>query len=87
MFVWSSIAHMATPLGEIGISQVENDAALIGAMQGAIGDKHGLFFFPSFGVPLDAPAEQREAAMAGYEAKLKTLPSASSSIIRRAKRG
>ena len=26
MFIWTSIAHMATPLGTIGFSQIPNEA-------------------------------------------------------------
>ena len=32
MFVWTSIAHMALPLGEAGINEVPNDLAVLGAM-------------------------------------------------------
>lgn len=30
MFVWSSIAHMALPLGEAGIQEISNEQALLG---------------------------------------------------------
>jgi hypothetical protein len=42
MFVWTSIAHMALPLGEAGINKIPNESAVLGAMQGNIGDKTGL---------------------------------------------
>jgi hypothetical protein len=42
-FVWTSIAHMALPLGEAGINEIPNESAVLGAMQSGIGDKTGLF--------------------------------------------
>lgn len=75
MFVWSSIAHMALPLGEVGVAELPDEAAIIGAMQTAIGERRGLFIFPGFGLPADATAEQQQAAWPAYEQKLKTQPS------------
>jgi hypothetical protein len=46
MFVWTSIAHVATPLGTIGFSQIPNEPAVLQAMDSAIGAKPGLYFFP-----------------------------------------
>ena len=40
MFIWTSIAHMALPLGEAGIDEIPNDSAVLSAMQSSIGDKH-----------------------------------------------
>ena len=39
MFVWTSITHMALPLGEAGINEIPNDSAVLSAMQSSIGDK------------------------------------------------
>ena len=46
MFAWTSIAHMATPLGNMGLSQIPDEAPVIAAMQRSIGDHSGLYFFP-----------------------------------------
>jgi hypothetical protein len=46
MFVWTSIAHVATPLGVIGFSQIPNEAAVLQTMDSSIGAKPGLYFFP-----------------------------------------
>lgn len=46
MFVWTSIAHMATPLGYMGLRQIPNEAPVIAAMQRSIGDHSGLYIFP-----------------------------------------
>jgi hypothetical protein len=40
MFVWTSIAHMALPLGEAGINEIPNESVVLSAMQSSIGDKH-----------------------------------------------
>lgn len=45
MFIWTSIAHMALPLGEAGIGEIPNDEALMTAMQSSIGAKTGLYIF------------------------------------------
>jgi hypothetical protein len=75
MFVWSSIAHMALPLGEVGVSEIPNESAVLGPMQTSIGARGGLFIFPGFGVSPNASAEQQKAAWANYEEKLKSQPS------------
>ena len=42
MFVWTSIAHMALPLGEAGINEIPNESVVLSAMQSSIGEKTGL---------------------------------------------
>jgi len=46
MFVWSSIAHMATPLAYTGISKISNEKLVLDSFKQAIGKKPGLYFFP-----------------------------------------
>jgi hypothetical protein len=67
MFVWTSIAHVATPLGQIGFSQIPNEGAVMSAMQSSLGDKQGLFFYPWFDAK-DPNAMTKSAEMQ------KTLP-------------
>jgi hypothetical protein len=33
MFTWTSIAHMALPLGEAGITEITNESTVLSAMQ------------------------------------------------------
>jgi len=68
MFAWTSVAHMATPLGDTGFSQIQNEAPVLAAMQKSIGDKSGLYFFPW----MDRKAPD---AMTKYAEVLKTNPS------------
>ncbi len=46
MFIWTSFAHVATPLGQIGISQIPNEASVLAALHDSMDDKPGLYFFP-----------------------------------------
>lgn len=47
MFIWSAIAHVATPLGTIGVSTLPNESVTVGNLASAIGDKGGLYLFPT----------------------------------------
>jgi len=47
MYVWSTIAHVATPLGTSGISTLPNETAAMSALSQSIGDGHGLYLFPA----------------------------------------
>jgi hypothetical protein len=49
MFIWTSMAHTALPLGQMGVQEIPNDAAVIATLQGALGDKDGLYLFPGSG--------------------------------------
>ncbi len=67
MFVWTAVAHMATPLGSTGFSQVPNEAVPAAALQASIGPKAGLYLFP-WTDPKNRDAEKI------YEEKAKTMP-------------
>ena len=68
MFVWTSIAHVALPLGEIGLSQIPNEKPVLSAMENSMGSRSGLYFFPW--------TDMKSAnAMAQVEAKMKVNPS------------
>jgi hypothetical protein len=68
MFVWTSIAHMATSLASAGISKMANEPAVLSAMQKGVGGKAGFYFFPW--VAPDDPQMMTKAA-----ALMKTNPS------------
>jgi hypothetical protein len=67
MFVWSSLAHMATPLGTAGIRQLTNDQPVVSVLGQQAGTASGLFMYPSLG--------EGPNAMQEYSQKLATLPS------------
>jgi hypothetical protein len=75
MFVWSSIAHMVLPLGQIGVGEIPNEEAVIGALGTTLGNADGLYIFPGLGLPENATAEQQNAAMGEYDKKLASQPS------------
>ena len=75
MFVWTSIAHMALPLGEAGINEIPNQSAVLNAMQGNIGDKTGLYIFPGLGVGKNATREEKSEAMKQMQQRIAANPS------------
>jgi hypothetical protein len=75
MFVWTSIAHMALPLGEAGINEIPNESAVLGAMQSSIGDKTGLYIFPGLGVGKNATREEKSEAMKQMQQRIAANPS------------
>src|SRR6185295_19088950 len=46
MFVWEAVAHTVTPLGEMGLSTLPNEAAVRAALAAQLGGADGLYFFP-----------------------------------------
>ena len=46
MFIWSFIAHELLPLGEIGIHQLEVDAAVLDALKTNLGDARRISISP-----------------------------------------
>ena len=75
MFVWTSIAHMALPLGEAGINEIPNESAVLNAIQGNIGDKTGLYIFPGLGVGKNATRDKKNEAMKQMQQRIAANPS------------
>jgi hypothetical protein len=75
MFAWTSIAHMALPLGEAGVQNTMDDDALLAALKSTVKDKDGLYIYPTMGLPPDATHAQQSAAMEKYAEKLQKNPS------------
>jgi hypothetical protein len=75
MFIWTSIAHMALPLGEAGIREIPNEQATLASLQQNIGDQSGLYLFPGLGLGQNATREQRKAAMQHMAEKYASSPS------------
>jgi len=62
MFVWTAIAHMATPLGQTGFHQIPNEPAVLHTMNDSIGPQGGLYFFPWVDMS-DPKAMEKSAAL------------------------
>jgi len=75
MFIWTSIAHMALPLGEAGIREIPNESALLSVMQSNIGDQTGLYIFPGPGVGKNATRQEKSEAMKHMGEKMAANPS------------
>jgi len=67
MYIWMTVAHMATPLGMIGWQPLPDEAPIISTLQGGI-TKPGLYMYPW----VDMKAKD---AMKQYEEKVKTTAS------------
>ena len=75
MFIWTSVAHMALPLGEAGIREIPNESAVLSAMQSNIGDRTGLYIFPGPGVGKNATRQEKNDAMKHTVEKIAVNPS------------
>lgn len=73
MFLWTSLAHMALPLGEAGIREIPNEPAVLDAMQSNIAENAGLYVFPGFGLGPNPSREAQHEAMKHMEEKLKQI--------------
>jgi hypothetical protein len=75
MFVWSSLAHVVLPLGEVGIGEIPNEGPVLAALQTALGGNAGMYIYPGMGLGPNASQSERQAHMADYSKKLATNPS------------
>jgi hypothetical protein len=79
MYIWSSIAHVVLPIGEMGISSTANEQAVLSAMKANISEP-GLYFLPGHEIMTPEfkamPKAQQDAAMKAFQEKAATMPSA-----------
>jgi hypothetical protein len=75
MFIWTSIAHMALPLGEAGIREIPNETGVLSALQSNIAEQDGLYLFPGFRLGPNPTHEQKSEAMKNMGATLARHPS------------
>ncbi len=75
IFIWTSIAHMALPLGEAGINEMPNESTVLSAMQSSMGDKTGLYIFPGLGVGKNATRDEKNEAMKQTQQRIAANPS------------
>jgi hypothetical protein len=74
MFIWMFIAHTVLPLGEAGIAEIPNEAAVLGALQSNI-DKPGMYLFPGLGLTPEATRQEKHEAMQHMAEKTEKNPS------------
>jgi hypothetical protein len=73
MFLWNFVSHEMIGLGEVGIREIPNEAAVLGAMRANMPEP-GFYFFPGFGLPPNATRAQQQAAMPEFTRKATTGP-------------
>ncbi len=72
-FIWSSIAHLALGLGEVGISEIPNEQAVVTGMKANV-TQSGLYLFPGWGLGANATHAQKMVAMKDLAPKIKAGP-------------
>src|SRR3954447_9279250 len=75
IFLWEFVAHMFTPLGEAGLSYMPKPSAVSSSMESAIGDKAGMYMFPTGGLTAKSSREEQHKAMERVMEEMKTKPS------------
>lgn len=50
MFIWGTLSHMFLGLGEVGVREIPNEAAVLAAMNGNM-QAPGFYYFPGMGKP------------------------------------
>jgi len=73
MFLWSGLAHMALPLGEAGVQQIDKEDALLSTLQSTV-SSHGLYMFPKM-VPGTDEAQYQKKIASGPSGLLIYFPS------------
>jgi hypothetical protein len=75
MFIWTSIAHMVLPLGEAGIREIPNEAAVLEALQTNLGGTRGLYIFPGPGLGPNPTRQEKSESMKHMGEKIAHNPS------------
>jgi hypothetical protein len=75
MFIWTSLAHMALPLGDTGVREIPNETIVLDTMQTNIGEKAGFYYFPGLGLGENPTHEQKSEAMKHMNENLARHPS------------
>ena len=69
VFVWSAVAHIATPLGTMGMSTLPDEKRVLESFSSV--PSSGMYFFPGMDMKKPPSAEERKA----FEEKMKAGPS------------
>lgn len=72
LFIWGAIAHVALPIGEMGMKVAVNQDATIAALQASADKGAGVYMLPG----MDPEQWNDEAAMTAFQGKYKDAPSA-----------
>lgn len=72
-FACSSIAHLATGMGEVGLSELPNEQGVVDNLKANV-TAPGLYFFPGYGLGPNATHAQKMAAMKNLAPRIKAGP-------------
>ena len=72
-FAWSSVAHMFIGLGDVGMSDIPNEPAVVGAIKANI-TQPGLYRVPGFGLGANATQAQKMAKLKDLAPAMKAGP-------------
>ena len=75
MFIWSFLAHDLLPLGETGMREFKDEAAMLDALKTNLGDAHGLYHFPGHKAGPNATRQEKSDAMKRAMEKAASGPS------------
>jgi hypothetical protein len=75
MFIWSFIAHDLLPLGEMGMREFKDEAAVIDALKTNLGDARGLYHFPGHTAGPNTTRQEKSEAMKRAMEKAASGPS------------
>jgi hypothetical protein len=75
MFIWSFIAHDLLPLGETGIHEFKDEAAMLDALKTNLGKARGIYHFPGHKAGPNATRQERSDAIKRAIEKAATGPS------------
>ena len=75
IFLWEFVAHMFTPLGEAGIRYMPKPEAVSSSLESAIGDRAGMYMFPTGGLTTESSPEEQRKGMERMMEEMKTKPS------------
>ena len=75
MFLWSFVAHMFTPLGQAGVTPLPGPDAVSDSLTSSIGDKPGMYMFPTGGLTAESTRQEHAASMEKVMEEMKTKPS------------
>jgi len=75
MFIWSFIAHDLLPLGETGMHEFKDEAAMLELLKTNLGDARGLYHFPGHKAGPNATRQEKNEAMKRAMEKAASGPS------------
>jgi hypothetical protein len=75
MFIWTSLAHVALPLGEAGLHEIPNESAVLATLTSQLGNQPGMYIYPGPGLGPNPTHAEKEAAMKQMGDKLAHHPS------------